>query len=342
MSSPVVGMTAETALSLDMLARGIEDDIVEADGRRIERRRRDHLSGYDIGDPCSRYLAYTLTNWQDQALPSAEKQALFELGAVFAEDMQRRLRVAEYEGVRYRVEAQEVAWEVRTRSGRPITGHLDFWLTGGRLGDRRVPIEAKGLSYGQEDRWATWRDMRKAAARWVKRYPDQLAMYLLQSSSPLGFFAIESKESGRITLLPMELDMEHGESLLQKAEDIYLHVECGELPPRIPYDHALCGQCDFAHICVPEKEIEVGAAGLVLDPVKEAQVARYFELQPLAKEFEQIGEVLKGFAKAAAVGTGLSEFVVGGATLEVQERDRKGYTVGATHYQQVKISERGR
>ena len=311
----------ETAVDLTVIAATIEEDVLEAKRRKIKLLPRYVLGSYDIGDDCERYLYYTIAHWQDRKLHDAETQALFDEGHVLADASMADLRAAGY-----KIRNEERTYQAKCRNG-VITGHVDWWLSGGILGEREVVFEHKGLSYHQEDRWETWRDMLKAKARWVRRYPAQMQMYLYQTwtdraqmpgMEPWGLFGVRGKESGRISLMPVEMDLDFCKGLLQKAERVYAALAGQEPPERIAYDPRMCDGCDFTHICEPERHIKVNEGGVILDPVKEQQMARVLELAPLAAEHDELAKLLKAFGKAA----GRPFLIVGDGVIEVTQQEK--------------------
>jgi len=310
---------AETAVDLTAIAATIEEDVLEAKRRKIKAFPRHVLGSYDIGDDCERYLYYSIAHWQDRTLHDAEIQALFDEGDVLADASMADLRAAGY-----KIRNEQRTYQAKCRNG-VITGHVDWWLSGGILGEQEVVFEHKGLSYHQEDRWETWRDMLKAKARWTRRYPAQMQMYLYQTwtdgaqmpgMEPWGLFGVRGKESGRISLMPVEMDLDFCEELLQKAERVYAALAGQEPPERIAYDPRMCDGCDFTHICEPERNIKVNEGGVILDPVLEQQVARLLELEPLATEHDELEKLVKAFGKAA----GREFLIVGEGLIEVRKQ----------------------
>jgi len=312
-------MTEAGVLTFEEQAAQIQADVLAAIARRIKLRPRYVLGSYDIGDDCERYLYHSIVNCQDRKLHDAEKQALFDEGEVLAQASMADLRAAGY-----KVRNEERTYEARCRNG-VITGHVDWWLSGGVLGEREVVFEHKGLSYGQEERWETWRDMLKAKARWTRRYPAQMEMYLYQAwkdregTDPMdhfGLFGVRGKESALLSLMAIEFDLDFCEGLLQKAERVYDAIAAKAPPQRIPYDPRMCDACDFTHICEPERHIEVGEGGVILDPVRQADMGRCLELAPLAKEHRELERLLKAYGKAA----GRPFLIVGEGMIEVKEQ----------------------
>ena len=288
-------MTETAVLTHEQVASQIEEDVLEAKGRKIKRRARHALSGSDIDDPCLRYLYYSIANWQDRALHDAGTQALFDEGNVLAQASQQDLRAADYRGDPYRLEEQETTFSIRVRNG-VVTGHIDWFLTGGVLGDERVPVEHKGLSYGRENSWATWRDMLHAKQRWVKRYPGQLQLYLLQSDSPWGLFAIRGKETARLKFLSMDIELNFCERLLQRAEIVYAALEEGKPPDRIAYLPRFCDFCDFVNICDPVSEW--AGSDIITDDRCLNALRRRTELAATRKEYEEADTEAKAFFAA--------------------------------------------
>jgi len=270
-----------------------------------------------LGYRCERRLTYErVIPWARGPL-SAELASIFEEGDLHARDVQREL--AEL-GVR--VTLQESPF----REDRlEISGKIDGAAAVPDVG-QRVPLEIKGLIAlpGEED----GAELAQSEMALERRFFAQLTLYLYLMGELFGAFVFKSKATGAWKVVPVALDLEHAEQLLQRAEHVrdavVLHrlavadtgwtagvqdapsgtvtdeqmarfasaVEVGEqvLPSRI-HDRSECPTCPFRKHCRPS-EAPVDPALLVVDAELIQAIERHQATKPGRDEYERLHKML--------------------------------------------------
>jgi hypothetical protein len=143
-----------------------------------------------------------------------------------------------------------------------IGGVIDWWL---RYRDEdghyaKVPCEFKSCTRRMFDSIETVEDMKNHRWPHCRRWPAQLMIYLLLTNREQGMFLLRCVEDFRDKQIPVTLDLEYGESLLQKAESVRDAVrgivDGGDpaklMPPRIRYDGVTCESCPYMRRCIPD------------------------------------------------------------------------------------------
>ena len=271
----------------------------------------------EMGHPCPRYLYYCRMNWQDKALPDARLLKIFEEGNVHEVAVLKRLAEA---GIKVTEQQRDFQWREYQ-----ITGHVDGKVEG-------APIEIKSMSDFSFKAVNAITDMFGSRYLYMRKYLEQLNLYMLMSEAPEGAFILKNKQTGEIKILGMKLDYGLGEATITKARIVNEAVEKQEPPERIEYAESVCGECAFKHICLPDIDFGAGAE-LVVDDELELALVRRAELQSAAKEFEQLDKEIKDRCK------GRGNILCGNYSITSKETPRKGYTVPDTTVWTVKIQE---
>lgn len=252
----------------------IVERVEESLKRQIKQYPVRSIRASSIGHPCTRYLVYEQTKWQEKELHGIALQNIFNLGNDIEERVLKDLREA---GIA--VAEQQRAFEWKEHN---ITGHIDgMALIDGEM----YPIEVKSASPYVFDKINSVEDMKKSKYAYMRAYPAQMTLYLLMGNKELGFFLFKNKVNGALKEIPVHLDYEFGESLLRKAEDINGHVKDGTLPDQIS-EEGICSDCAYQHICRPMqigKEIEMVDSTELVELIERSQ-----ELKPVAAEYAEI------------------------------------------------------
>ncbi len=251
--------------------------------RRVFPCRSNRAS--QLGHPCVRFLYYCRANWQERKVPELTLQYIFGEGNIHEEDIFQRLKDAGW-----KVSNQQRDFE-DAKLG--ITGHVDGFL---ELDGELYPLESKSMANTIWPTIHTVDDMKHSKRPWIRTYPAQLNLYMYLSEKPYGVFYLKNKGTGEGKSIWMELDYELAEDCLQKAETVNNHLELSTPPVRIPYDPNTCLNCDFEHICLPQGE----GRGILFEeyePEIEKLLARRAELEPTAKEYQDIDKQVKAYAK---------------------------------------------
>ena len=325
-----------TADDLKAHIRAIPAAVDESKRRKIENWPVRANRASELGHPCTRYLTYLRTHWQERALHSVALQYLFDERRRQEDHAVEDLREAGY----YFAEQQRpFAWEKYQITGR-IDGQIG--LPRGAERPTLVPAEIKNINqwdWERVDPEGGARQFLDSEKIWLRKIPGQMAAYLLMNNKDLGALILRNASDGRPKVVEVAIDWEVGEEILRKAELVNAHAAAGTLPDRIPFEEAICGRCPFFHICLPDEAFRAGAS-LLDDPDLEARLARRAELEVAAREYERIDKEIKAVAKRAIDGDG--EALVGTDwLLRVKTIDRKAYAVEPGSYQKVEIHKLG-
>lgn len=294
-----------------------------------------------LGHPCLRFLTYLRTRWMDFSTPEPELLQIWREGRVHEQAVLEQLREAGFNVV-----LQQYPFSYTERPELNISGKIDGAII---LRDRRtIPFDVKGFAP------ATWHQIeahnemsvREHRHYWVRNAYAQVLLYDLMDNKELGLLFCKNKSTGQLKQIEVTLDYGYAEMLLQKAAAVNAHVAAGTLPDRIPYEQAICGRCDAFHLCLPDEALRAGAT-LMDNPELSAKLTRRADLEAAAQEFKRLDDAIKEQAKLylpgvrdAATGklTEGGEGMVGTEwVLRTVPRARKGYTVQASEYLEVKI-----
>jgi CRISPR/Cas system-associated exonuclease Cas4 (RecB family) len=238
-----------------------------------------------LGHPCTRYLVYERTRWQEKTLHDARLQMIFDQGNDTEERVLKDIKEA---GLTVIEQQRAFSWPEYQ-----ITGHIDAKVT---VDGVVYPIEVKSMSPFSYDKTNSVEDMLNSKYAYMRAYPGQMTLYLLMDNKEKWFFICKNKATGAMKEIPVTLDYELGESLLKKAEAINLHVAQKTIPEPIEYDENVCSDCGYNHICSPDR------VGKEVDVVDDDELAglleTYARLKPIAKEYDEvdkrIGEIVNG------------------------------------------------
>ncbi len=301
-------------------------DLLEEIARRDELRLRSLSKGYarsvpiasDI-DPtsCLRRQVLEIVAWQDKPLPGPGSQARFEIG-----NLHEREAIARLMGLGFQVVEGQTPFELKRRgsSGEvALRGRTDGAIVWER---QRVRFEIKTMNpniYAQintaEDFDRYW---------WTRKYPTQLQSYLVGYGEPWGFLYLTDC-LGSWKAIRMNLDLELAERIWTFAESIVSGVQAYRADGTLPDFTSRvsdCSHCDFfGRTCNPPI-VEIGARFLQ-DPELIAEIERWSELRPAAKEYDGLDKRVKKAIKD----TGVTRALAGRFAIEVTERPVKGYEV---------------
>jgi hypothetical protein len=283
---------------------------------RIKEAKRTKIKNYpchvvrasEIGHPCSRYLVYSITNWQDKKLHEPELQFIFE-GGNAVEDM--AIKDFEEAGFRvYRPEPDKAIAESRPQ----ITGHIDFRVD---FGDGKVYTgEIKGLNKYDFDSLNCLQDFFDSKKVWIRKYPAQLMTYMYIKGEDRGFFYLKSIPGFQPKVIWVDLDYGYMESILQKTEAIEQHIKDHTLPAQID-DLKVCEHCNFLNLCLPE--IKRQPMEMIDDDELVSMLDRRAELKPLSEEYTQLDKDLKKSFE------GSERLMIGDWIITGKKIERKGY-----------------
>lgn len=291
--------------------------VFEAKRRAIRLYPQHTNRASEAGHPCLRYLVLCRTNWQDKILHGPETEFIFEGGRMI-EDMALR----ELQDAGYQVIEQQRAFDWPAIQ---LTGHLDCKVV---AGGGIYPVEVKGLNSSDFDKLNTIEDFHKSTKPWIRKYPAQLNLYLLNTGHEKGFFYIKNKLTYRPKVVWVDLDYEYTETIIKRLESVNAHIKEGTRPDTCN-EPDLCQRCAFLHVCLPEiKQVELE----VLDDTELEEML--LQREELAEAYREYGDLDKAVKKRLA---GREKVMVGEFLITAQNIERKGYTVEAGSYTKYKI-----
>ena len=286
----------------------IVEKILEAKKAKIKQWPVNANRASELGHECLRYLVLNRTRWQEKGLYDARLQMIFDMGKAVEDMVCQDLKEAGFTIVE---QQRPFSWPQYQ-----ITGSIDFKLA---IDGQTYPAEIKSAAPHPFASINSVEDMLKHKYPYMRRYPAQLTLYLLMDGKEKGLFLFKNKSSGELKEIWMDLDYEFAESLVQKAEVINNHVAGGTLPEPIEYQDDICGECAFAHICLPErigKEVEISDDVELLD-----LLSRYESLKPGAKEFEEVDKRITELVR------GKDKLLIGDYFIEGKWVDRTSYDI---------------
>ena len=295
----------------------IVEKIVEAKERKIKQYPVNANRASELGHECLKYLVLNRTRWQEKGLHDARLQMIFDMGRMVEDVVQQDLREAGFTIVE---QQRPFSW-----AEYQITGSIDCKLA---VDGKVYPTEIKSAAPYSFDSINSIEDIRRHKYHYMRKYLAQLTLYLLMDGNDRGLFLFKNKSTGQLKEIWMDLDYEFAESLVQKAEAINKYVAEGTLPEPMEYKEDICGDCPFAHICLPNrigKEVEVSDDTELLE-----LVSRYEKLKPGAKEFDEVDKRITELAK------GREKILVGDYFIEGKWQDRTSYDIPPEIKQQYK------
>jgi hypothetical protein len=267
-------------MSIDKLIETIEIKRKQNLEAKIQRYPRKNLIASDIQD-CDRYLYYSVVNWQDKPIHDASLQALFDSGNQIERNVMRDLI-----DLGFNVIQSQMPFEIKDNLGNKIcTGKVD-----GKIVFEGVvyPFEIKSMDGNLFNGIKSIEDLNKKP--YQRKYLKQLMLYLFGHNHENGFFIIDNCR-GQWKLLPMALDYGLCEAILQRLERSHKAILANKEPECIEYNSQLCDKCSFAHICLQDNIKD--PANFIDNVELETSLERREELKPLAKEYEELDEVVK-------------------------------------------------
>lgn len=261
-----------------------------------------------LGHPCTRYLVFDRTRWEEKTLHDERLQLIFDLGNDIEDRVMKDLQEA---GLTIIEQQRSFAWPEYQ-----ITGHIDAKAL---VDGTAYPLEVKSMSPFVYDKVNSVEDMLKSKYAYMRAYPGQVTLYLLMDNKEKGFFICKNKVSGAMKEIPVTLDYDLGESLLKKAEAINTHIVNKTLPDPIEYDENVCSGCGFNHICVPDrigKEVEI-----IDDEELSGLLSEWERLKPFSKEYDEVDK------RISEIVNGREKILSGDYFITGSWRKRTGYNV---------------
>lgn len=284
-----------------------------------------------LAHECEAYGVYMRT------VPPQKRRKMKEsLGMIFSEgDDQARAIKRDLMDMGYEVEGAEgqVSWPKFQ-----ITGRKDLRIR--KIGVRHgISTEVKSCSPFTYDSINTPEDVRTHKWVFMRKWFGQVALYMVLQGEEKYWLLLKNKSTGQIKVIEFTLGDEEwaaADVMTKKAERINEFVQIGKMPtPEMKISTPdLCTECEFFDTCLPELNMGMGAKILDEERAAElsAQADRWTELKPIAKEFNDLDEELKGEVKSMTI-DGEESLVFGDWVANVKRTEikpekapRKGFT----------------
>lgn len=257
-------------------------------------QKREIMSFGDVHD-CDRHNYYGLAEGDQRSKWDPFVQAKLDAGKARELSIKRELLDLGYEPLM----AGEVL-EVKAPDGTVLArGRTDLSLALPSNFRLAVPMEVKCM---QTHMWAAvnhWRDLLRNP--WTRKYVRQLMLYMRAKKQTEGLFLIDDFQ-GHWKILPVELDEAFIGDAVGKIERAAQARISGKVPERIPYDHQLCGMCNFQHVCIPDI-----AANPNIKVVDNTVLAQYLEVREANmdswKKVEKANAAIKKFFEGVKDGS---------------------------------------
>ncbi len=305
-------LTEVQQLAIKILAdreRKLTGDIGRAQKREI-------MSFGDVHD-CDRHNFYGMVEGDQRSKWDAFVQAKLDAGKARELSIKRELLDLGYEPLM----AGEVL-EIKGAQGEVLArGRTDLSLALPSNFRLTCPVEVKCT---QTHIWAGlnhWRDLLRNS--WTRKYVRQLMLYMRAKGLKEGLFLIDDFQ-GHWKILPVEIDEEFIADAVQKIKTAAAARITGKAPERIPYDHSLCGMCNFKHVCIPD---------IMADPrikiVDNAALAKLLEVREANYESWQKVEKANAAVKKFFEGVKDGAFTIGNFIITRKMQLRKFYDIPA-------------
>jgi len=241
---------------------------------------------------CLRRGVYERTHWQEKEMIGPETQLIFDEGNRQEVAVLQDLSEA---GVQIIEQQTAFAWEKYN-----ITGHID----GVYIDDfKSIPVEIKSMHPGIYDQITSFEDFKKHP--WTRAYMAQIMLYMLFKNIDVGIFILKNKSNGQLRQVNVALDYDLAEACIKTAEQINVCIADGIMPDKIT-DRETCKKCPFKLLCLPD--IDFGAElKIVDDPDFEKRVDRYFEIEPVGREYKSLHDLIADRIKSTACGEPINQ-----------------------------------
>jgi len=247
-----------------------------------------------MGHACERYLYYLRHDWEQAS--TRDWKGIGILGNLIADWWVREMSAKGFTIIH-----EQLALSDEMAKKYQIGGRIDCRIGWGNVKPLLTEIKTMHERYYEEIN--TYEDFRDSRAEWIKGYPAQLQLYLLSQNEESGLFVLINKMTLEWKVIPVYLDMEYCEWLLQRADRVNKANVSGEPPKRIPYGKP-CKSCEFAHICLPDIMNE--GLDLVDNEHLEAILKERDSLEASADRYLELDTEAKGIAKQIG-----KDFIVG-------------------------------
>jgi hypothetical protein len=252
-----------------------------------------------VGHPCERFLYHSIHDWDKVNPTPLPLQAIFKLGkrieapliAWFNEEVgplcSPRLRLIELQMAvvdkvmrEYNISGTPDAVLVEVDDDGSIVRHFGI-------------VDLKSCSAGMFNQYCDEDSLKRHT--WSFLYIAQSMLYSFAFNYPNAYLFFVSKQNVFYDWKLMELPLDYGyiEEVLQKCARVNECLKKETVPQKLNQPF-WCKDCRFEPICLPELECEGTETILNEDSSLESLINRVRELAPVAKEYKQSYDELKG------------------------------------------------
>ena len=258
-----------------------------------------------IGHPCTRFLVLSRVAWDKVAPYDWGLQLIFREG-----NNQEKAIIRDLEDAGFNVIEQQRAFMMKDLN---ISGHIDGKIL---LDGYAYPFDAKSMSPFIFQAVKSMDDMMRHRYVHLRKYPAQIMSYLLLDEKETGLFILKNKTNGMIRPVQVFLDYQYMDGILKKVEIVNQHVAANTLPEHHE-DKTVCEDCNFAHICLPERGsgVHFQDAGSVIELVDEFIALKKdleaADVKGKSKRIDEIKDLLKTITEDKPV-SAVGEYLIFG------------------------------
>jgi hypothetical protein len=238
-----------------------------------------------IGYPCERFIYHQLKNGADLRAHGIDTQIIFNEGNLHEKEVLMTLM-----GLGFKVVGlgDSRAYQLKNTI-RKISMKFDAYI---QRDKRMFPVEVKSCStYYFDDVWSE-DDIKNSDRVWVRAWYNQMNLYLFGSNQTEGLFVLKNRNNGKTREIPVSLDWDAADALIQKAERIDRAIADCTPPAQAEWSLGFCAGCRARpHLCAPD-EIRK-ATTIWTDEEFISMLKRREYLKALVAEYNQIEKKLK-------------------------------------------------
>lgn len=253
-----------------------------------------------VGHPCSRYLYYSIRDWDKASMPSTSMKGIYMTGQAL-EDILVSIfnkHIGPSCSPQMRIIAQQTPVRDKLmetyRIGGTFDGILQIYDPEKNTWENLGVVDIKTCSPNLFNSYADIKSLYRHT--WSSLYATQVMMYSFSNNMPTAYLMFVNK--GNIfkdwKIIKVPVDFAHVENVLQKCETINKALSDANAPPPSKLNKpAWCSDCRFEAICMPEVEYDGTGPKLNEDDKIESVVERMIAIKPLVKEYETLDKTLK-------------------------------------------------
>lgn len=230
---------------------------------------------------CCRQMVYSILDWDKKELPDKGLLSLFESGKKEESNIIKMLLDLGFEVI-----SQQNPITIKDQEGKETicSGRIDGKIVYKGL---KIPFEIKSMNDYSFQQLNSIEDFEKSPLH--RKYIKQLQLYMYGNEIEVGMFIISNFR--QIKLFPVYLDYGLCEQILQQLEKAWDFVKRKQYPEPITYNPKICDWCPWEFLCT--KTTVNKPAEFIDNKELEAMMERRFELEPAAKEYDELDKQIK-------------------------------------------------